>query len=60
MVIEPHFNLWHYFFRTWLQQSSGTEVVALGIVDIFIRSSRGVDAHFHLPTSGPLDGWRKV
>jgi hypothetical protein len=36
MGIEPHFNLWNYFFRTWLQQGSGMEMVTLGSVDIFI------------------------
>jgi hypothetical protein len=36
------------------------EVVALGSVDIFIRSSYGVDLYFHLQMFGPLDGWQKV
>jgi hypothetical protein len=36
------------------------EVAALGSIDIFSRSGRGVDPYFHLPTFGPLDGWRKV
>jgi hypothetical protein len=58
--IEPHFNLWNYFFRTRLQQGSGAEVVALGSVDIFIRFGRGVEPYFHLPTSGPSDKWWKV
>jgi hypothetical protein len=35
-------------------------VAALGIVDIFIRYGRRVDPYFHLLTSGPTDGWRKV
>jgi hypothetical protein len=60
MGIEPHFNLWNYFFRTRLLQGSGAEVVALGSVDIFVRSGHGVDPYFHLPTSGPLDRWQKV
>jgi hypothetical protein len=45
---EPHFNLWNYFFCTWLQQGSGKEAVALGSMDIFIRSGLGVDPYFHL------------
>jgi hypothetical protein len=57
MGIEPHFNLWNYFFHIWLQQGSGVEVVALGSVDFFVRFSRGVDPYFHLSTSGPPDGW---
>jgi hypothetical protein len=58
--IEPHFNLWNYFFRIRLQQGSGAEVVALGSVDIFIRFGRGVEPYFHLSTSGPSDKWWKV
>jgi hypothetical protein len=60
MRIDPHFNMWNYFFRAQLQQGSGVEVVALGSVDIFIRSSCGVDSYFYLPTSGLPDGWQKV
>jgi hypothetical protein len=55
MVIEPHFNLWNYFFRARLQQGSSMEMAALGSVDIFVRSGRGVDPYFHLLMSGPLD-----
>jgi hypothetical protein len=36
------------------------EVAVLGSVDIFIRSGRGVDPYFHLPTSGPPDWWGKI
>jgi hypothetical protein len=56
MGIESHFNLWNYFFHTRLQQGSGAEAVALGSVDIFVRSRRKVDPYFHLLASGPLDG----
>jgi hypothetical protein len=38
MGIEPHLNMWNYFFHTWLQQGLGTETVALGNVDIFVCS----------------------
>jgi hypothetical protein len=57
MGIEPHFTFWNYFFCAWLQQGLGMEVVALGSVDIFMRSSCGIDLYFHLPMFGPLDGW---
>jgi hypothetical protein len=60
MGIEPHFNLWNVFFCVRLQQGLCMEVVALGSVDIYVRSGRGVDPYFHLPTSGPPNGWRKV
>jgi hypothetical protein len=38
MGIEPHFNLWNYFFRAWLQQGSSAETEALGNVHIFVQS----------------------
>jgi hypothetical protein len=60
MGIEQHFNLWNYFFRAQLRQGSGVDVPALGSVDIFIRSGHGVDIYFHLPMSGPPNGWQKV
>jgi hypothetical protein len=36
------------------------KMVALGKVDIFVRSGPRVDHYFHLPTSDPLVRWRKV
>jgi hypothetical protein len=36
MGIEPHFDLWSYFFRTRLRQGSNTETVVLGSVDLFV------------------------
>jgi hypothetical protein len=36
MGIDPHFNLWNYFFHAWLQQGSDTEMAALGSVDILV------------------------
>jgi hypothetical protein len=36
MGIEPHFNLWNYFFHARLQQGSGAEMLHLGNVDIFV------------------------
>jgi hypothetical protein len=57
MGIEPHFNMWNYFFHTWLQQGSGVQAAAFCSVDIFVRSGHGVDLYFHLLTSGPPDRW---
>jgi hypothetical protein len=34
MGIEPHFNLWNYFFHARLLQGSGIEVAVLGGMDI--------------------------
>jgi hypothetical protein len=36
MGIEPHFDLWNYFFHTWLWQVSDAEAVVWGSVDIFV------------------------
>jgi hypothetical protein len=57
MGIEPHFNLWNYFFHTRLQQGLGMEVAALGSVDIFVRSDCGADPYFLLLTFGPPNEW---
>jgi hypothetical protein len=37
MGIEPHFNLWNYFFRVQLWQGSGAEAVVWGFMDISIQ-----------------------
>jgi hypothetical protein len=34
--IEPHFDLWNYFFRARLQHGSDAEATVLGSVDIFV------------------------
>jgi hypothetical protein len=60
MGIEPHFNLWNYFFCAWLQQGSGAEAATLGSVDIFIISGHRVDPYLRLPMPGPPDEWQKV
>jgi hypothetical protein len=60
MGIEPHFNLWNYFFCTQLQSGSGAETTALSNVDIFVRSRPGVDPYFCLPMFDHLIGWQKV
>jgi hypothetical protein len=36
MGIEPHFDLWNYFFHTRLQQGSDMKMATLGSVDILI------------------------
>jgi hypothetical protein len=59
MGIEPHFNMWNYFFHTQLQQGSSEEMVALGSVDIFVRSGPKVDPYYHLPMSDPkVELWK--
>jgi hypothetical protein len=41
MGIEPHFNLWNYFFNVWLWLGSDTELVVWGCADISVRSRPG-------------------
>jgi hypothetical protein len=36
MGIEPHFDLWNYFFRARLRQGSDAEAAVWGSVDIFV------------------------
>jgi hypothetical protein len=60
MGIEPHFNMWNYFFCTRFLQGSGAKAVVLGGVDLYIRSRHGVDPYFHLPMSKPSNRWQKV
>jgi hypothetical protein len=60
MRIEPHFDLWNYFFHARLQHGSDTKIVALGSVDILVQFGPGVDPYFHLPMSDPPVGWWKI
>jgi hypothetical protein len=59
MGIEPHFNLWNYFFHVWLQLDSDSEAVVWGYTDIYVRTRPGIDPYFHLLVSIPLVGWWK-
>jgi hypothetical protein len=36
MGIEPHFNMWNYFFRFRLWHGLNVEVTVLGGVDIYV------------------------
>jgi hypothetical protein len=51
MGIEPHFNLWNYFFHMQLQPDP--EVVMWGPTDIYVRTGQAVDLYFHLSVSNP-------
>jgi hypothetical protein len=55
--IEPHFNLWNYFFCAQLRQGSDAEVTMWGSVDIFVQSRLGVNLYFHFSMSNPLVRW---
>jgi hypothetical protein len=59
MGIEPHINLWNYFFRIWLQQGSSVEAAVWGYVDRAVRSEQGIDPYFCLSISNHLVGWQR-
>jgi hypothetical protein len=51
--IDPHFNLWHYFFRAQLRQGSDRGAVALGNVDILVCFGPEVDPYFSILMPDP-------
>jgi hypothetical protein len=59
MGIEPHFNLWNYFFRVWLRSDSDTKVVVWGCADIYVSIGPRIDPYFRLSVSNPSVGWQK-
>jgi hypothetical protein len=58
--IEPHFNLWIYFFQAWLRQGSDTGATALGNVDFLVCSRHEVDPYFSVPMPDPPGGWQRT
>jgi hypothetical protein len=58
--IEPHFNIWSYFFWARLRHGSDTGAAALGNVDILVYSGPEVDPNFSILMSDPLVGWRRT
>jgi hypothetical protein len=60
MGIEPHFDLWNYFFHTSLRPGFDAEATVWGSVDIFVWSKSGADPYFRFQMSDPPAGWRKV
>jgi hypothetical protein len=59
MGIEPHLNLWNYFFCVRLRSGSDAEAVVWGCANISVRSRPWVDPYFHLSMSIPPVGWWK-
>jgi hypothetical protein len=58
--IEPHFNLWSYFFQDRLRHGSDTGAAALGNVDILVCSGPEVDPNFSILMPDPLVGWPRT
>jgi hypothetical protein len=46
MGIEPHLDLWNYFFCARLWPGSDAKAMVWGSVDIFVRSGSGIDPYF--------------
>jgi hypothetical protein len=57
MGIEPHFNLWNYFFCVQLRSGSNTKAVVWGCAVIYISTWKGIDPYFCLSISNPPFGW---
>jgi hypothetical protein len=60
MGIEPHFNLWNYFFHVQLWPDSDVEAVVLGCADIYFCTGPGIDPYFRLLVSNLPVVWWKV
>jgi hypothetical protein len=60
MGIEPHINLWNYFFRARLQQCLDAEAAMFGSVDIYVRSRREVDPYFLILMHDPPVRWQRA
>jgi hypothetical protein len=59
MGIEPHFNMWNYFFHVRLRSGSDVEVTGWGCADISVWSGPWVDPYFQLSMSNPPVRWWK-
>jgi hypothetical protein len=59
MGIEPHFNLWNYFFCTRIRQGSDAEAAVLCSVHIYVRFGPNVHPYFLiLMADPPIECWR--
>jgi hypothetical protein len=58
--IEPHFNLWNYFFCARLQHGLDVKTMALGNVDILVPSGPEVDPYFSHPMPDPPIGCQRA
>jgi hypothetical protein len=56
MGIEPHFNLWNYFFRVWLRPDSKYGSDGVGLHQHLCSHWAGVDPYFCLSVSNPTVG----
>jgi hypothetical protein len=59
MGIEPHFNLWNYFFHVRLWSDSDAAMVVWRCIEIYVRTGPRIDPYFCLLVSNPSVGWRK-
>jgi hypothetical protein len=56
MGIDPHFNLWNFFFHVRVLQLSDAEAAVLGGAVIHVKSGHGADPYFNLPMFESTDG----
>jgi hypothetical protein len=53
MGIEPHFDLWNYFFRAWLWPASDTEAAGCMVPQLFATRGNQLYTVFWAITGGP-------
>jgi hypothetical protein len=60
MGIDPHFDMWNYFFRARCRQYRDMELIIWGGGQvILIMSGHGIDPYFDIPMLKSMKGWQK-
>ena len=57
MGIEPHFDLWNYFFRVRRPKNNAPLATSEGAV-IYVKTGGNVTPYFELPLPKSMKGWR--
>lgn len=58
MGIEPHFDLWNYFFRVRRPQSGSPPLTVCGGAVFYVKTGGGTIPYFDLPMPTSMKGWR--
>jgi hypothetical protein len=57
--IDPHFDLWKYFFRFRRTQDPDVELTISGGTVIHVKFGHDVDPYFNIPMPRSMKGWWK-
>jgi hypothetical protein len=57
MGIDPHFDLWNYFFHVQRPQDLNTELTISGGAIIHVKSGHGVGPYFNIHMPRSMKGW---